>query len=144
MRYPVLLYVRMFSSVWRSMMLPSSALLAPVSAQVSQVFRPELFQLSRIIRFVLFPLPTFLPPPLSLSPSVRASIMLHCGNLNGEEVFLRLPKLIRMFCRRTIFSLGVLGLWPLRSCLAWSFMVSSDVFYILSCPPLFFEIISSI
>ena len=144
MRYPVFSYVLMFSSVWRSMMLPSSALLAPVSAQVSQVFRPELFQFSWIIRFTLILLPTFLPPPLSFAPSVRARVMLHCGNLNGEEVFLRLPKLIRMFCRRTIFSLGVLGLWPLRSRLAWSFMVSSDVFYILSCPPLFFEIISSI
>ena len=137
-RYPVFLHI-LVSSVWRSMMLPSSALLAPVSAQVSQVFRPELFQLSRIIRFVLIPLPSFLPPPLSLSPSVRARIMLHCGNLNGEEVFLWPPKFIRLFCRSTIFSPGVLGLWPWRS-----FIVSPNVFCILSCPPLSFVMISSI
>ena len=114
-------------SVWRTVF-PTSALFTPLFSQVRQMLRPKVFQLSRILRFVLVSLPSLFVPP-----SIRVGILPDGRNLDREEVFLRPPKFIRM-CRTTIGSTFVTPRIPIlrRPRLSWPFIVASTVICILS------------
>ena len=110
-------------SVWRTVF-PTSALFTPLFSQVRQMLRPKVFQLSRILRFVLVSLPSLFVPP-----SIRVGILPDGRNLDREEVFLRPPKFIRLINCAKLFTPIILMLWPRRP---RSFRVASTVNNILS------------